>query len=106
MFRSSAKKYSRNEDKYKNQKNVIRDGLHYQGNDHQEAIEQLFEINKIVPNMCEGRSKFNAKEFRHNIIIAMLHEKARFEFIKRNGRNLHDKNDVLAGPPRGNTRKN
>ena len=39
----------------------MRDGLPYQGNDHREAIEQLFEINKIYPNMCEGGKKLTQK---------------------------------------------
>ena len=80
---------------YGNQKDAMRDGLPYQGNDHREAIEQLFEINEILPKMCEGRNKFAAKDFHRNIIVATLHEKARVEFIKRGGRNLRDEDEVL-----------
>ena len=47
--------------------------LTYQGNGHQEAIEQFFEINDILPNMCEGGSKFDAEDF---------HEKARVKYIR------------------------
>ena len=71
------------------------DGLTYQGNNHHEAIEQLFEINEILPNMCEGGSKFDAKDFHCNIITHTLHEKARVEFIKRGGRNLRHEDNVL-----------
>ena len=39
---------------YENQKDTMRDGLPYQGDDHREAIDQLFEINEILPNMCKG----------------------------------------------------
>ena len=86
----------------------MRDGLTYQRNNHQEAIEQLFEINKILPNMCEGGSKFDAENFHRNIITKTLHEheKARVEFVKRGGRNLLNEEDVLHRPPRGNTRQN
>ena len=73
----------------------MRDGLTYQGNDHREATEQLFEINEILPNMCEGGSKFDAEDFHRNIIVAALHEKVRVEIIKRGGRNLRDEDDVL-----------
>ena len=73
----------------------MRDGLTYQGNDYREAIEQLFEINDILPNMCEGGSKFDAKDFHRNIIVATLHEKTCVEYIKRGGRNLRDEDDVL-----------
>ena len=73
----------------------MRDGLTYQGNDHREAIEKLFEIKDILPNMCKGGSKFDAEDFHRNIIVAALHEKARVEYIKRGGRNLCDKDGVL-----------
>ena len=73
----------------------MRDGLTYQGNGHREAIEQLFEINDILPNMCEGGSKFDDEDFHRNIIVATLHEKARVEYIKRGGRNLRDEDGVL-----------
>ena len=73
----------------------MRDGLTYQGNDHREVIEQLFKINDILPNMCERGSKFDAEDFHRNIIVATLHEKARVEYIKRGGRNLRDKDDIL-----------
>ena len=78
-----------------NQKHTMRDGLTHQGNDHRKAIEQLFEINKILPNMCKGGSKFDAEDFRRNIIVATLHEKVWIEFIKRGGRNLRGQDDVL-----------
>ena len=73
----------------------MRDGLPYQDNARREAIEQLFEINKILPNMCEGGSKFHAGDFHRNIIVVTLHEKARVEFIKRGGRKLRDEDGVL-----------
>ena len=80
---------------YKYQKDVMRNVLPYQGNDHREATKQLFEINEILPNMCGGGSKFDAKDFHRNIIVAALHEKARTEFIKRDGRNVRDEDEVL-----------
>ena len=70
------------------------EGLTCQGNGHREAIEQLFEINEILPNMCAGGSKFDAEDFHCNIIVATLHEKARVEF-KRGGRNLRNEDNVL-----------
>ena len=73
----------------------MRDGLPYQGNGHREAIEQLFEINEILPNLCEGGSRFDAKDFHRNIIVATLHKKARGKFIKRNGYNLRDEDKDL-----------
>ena len=73
----------------------MRDGLPYQGNDHREAIEQLFEINEILPNMCEGGIRLYAEDFQHNIIAATLHEKARAEFIKQGRRNLPDEDEIL-----------
>ena len=45
--------------------------------------------------MCEGGSKFDAKDFHRNIIVATLHEKARVEYIKLGGRNLRDEDGVL-----------
>ena len=45
--------------------------------------------------MCEGGSKFDDEDFHWNIIVATLHDKARVEFIKRDGRNLRDEKDVL-----------
>ena len=69
--------------------------LTYQGNDHKEAIEQLFEINEILPNMCENGINFDAEDFHRNIIIAALHEEARVEFIKRDGRDEDDVLDLL-----------
>ena len=80
---------------YENQKDAMRDGLPYQGNDHREAIEQLIKINEILPNMCEGGSRFDAKYFHRHLIVATLHEKARVEFIKQDGRNLWDEDKVL-----------
>ena len=73
----------------------MRNGLTYQGNDHREAIEQLFEINDILPHMCKGGSKFDAKDFHRNIIVVTLHEKVRVEYIKRGGRNFLDEDGVL-----------
>ena len=80
---------------YKNQKDVMRDGLTYHGNDHQEVIEQLFKINNILPNMCERGSKFDDEDFHRNSNVVTLHEKARVECIKRGGRNLRDEDGVL-----------
>ena len=45
--------------------------------------------------MCKGGSKFDAKDFHRNIIVATLHEKACVEYIKRGGRNLRAEDDVL-----------
>ena len=45
--------------------------------------------------MCEGGSKFDVEDFHRNIVTQTLHEKARVEFIKHGGHNLHDKDDVL-----------
>ena len=73
----------------------MRNGLPYQGNDHREAIEQLFETNEILPKKCERGSRFNAKDFHRNSIVATLHEQARVKFIKQGGRNLRDENKVL-----------
>ena len=73
----------------------MRNGLTYQGNDHQEAIEQLFEIHDILPHMCKGGSKFDTKDFHRNIIVATLHEKVRVKYIKRGGRNLRDEDGTL-----------
>ena len=73
----------------------MRNGLPYQGNDHQEAIEQLFKTNEILPNMCEDGSRFDTKYFHRNIFFVMLHEKARAEFIKQDGRNLRNKDNTL-----------
>ena len=73
----------------------MRDGLTYQSSDQRKVIEQLFEINDILPNMCEGGSKFDDEDFHRNIIVATLHEKARVEYIKRGGRNLRGKDGVL-----------
>ena len=73
----------------------MRDGLPYQGNGHREVIEQLFEINEILPNLCEGESRFDSKDFHRNIIVATLHEKMRVEYIKRGGRNPRDEDCVL-----------
>ena len=41
----------------------MRNGLAYQDTDHREPIEQLFKINDILPHMCEGGTKFDAKDF-------------------------------------------
>ena len=73
----------------------MRDRLTYQGNDHREKIEQLIEINEILPNMSKGRRKFDTEEFHRNITTQTLHEKARVEFIKRGRRNLRDEDNVL-----------
>ena len=48
---------------YENQKDAMRDGLTYQGNDHREAIEQLFEVNEILPNMCQGGVNLTPRTF-------------------------------------------
>ena len=60
----------------------MRDGLTYQGNDHREAIGRLFEINDILPHMCEGGSKFDDEDFHRNIIVATLHKNACLEYVK------------------------
>ena len=39
-------------------------------------------LNNILPHMCEGGSKFDAKDFHRNILVAALHKKARVEYIK------------------------
>ena len=78
---------------YGNQKDAIRDGLTYQDNDRREAIEKLFKINDILPPMCKGGSKFDAKDFHRNIIAATLHEKAHVKYVKRGGRNLRDEDE-------------
>ena len=52
---------------YENQKDAICDGIHYQGNDHQEA------------------------DFYRQIIPVMLHPTARVTFIKQGVRNLRRK---------------
>ena len=72
----------------------MRGGLTYQGNDHREAIEQLFKINDILPHTCEGGSKFDPEDFHRNIIATTLHEKARDEYIKRGRCNLRDEDVV------------
>ena len=73
----------------------MRDSFLYQGDDHREAIEQLFEVNEILLNMCEGGSKFDAKDFHRTIIVAMLHVEARVKFIKRGRCNLSNEDKVL-----------
>ena len=63
--------------------NAMCGSLTYQGNNHQEAIKQLFEINN------------NIEDFHCNIVTQTLHEKVRVEFINRGSRNLLDKDNVL-----------
>ena len=73
----------------------MRDGLPYQGSDHRGAFEKLFEINNILPNMFEGGSKFDNKDFHRNIMVATLHKKAFVEYVKRGGWNLRDEDSAL-----------
>ena len=79
---------------YENQKDATRDGLTFQGNNRHEAIEQLFEINEILPSVCKGGSKFDVEDFHRSILTQTLHKKARVEFVKQGRHDLRDEGDV------------
>ena len=80
---------------YKNRKDATRDGLTYAGHDHREAIEQLHELNNLLPFLSEDATKFEAEEFYRVIIPAMLKPTIHVEFIKADRKDLGDKDDVL-----------
>ena len=69
----------------------MRDGLTYQGHDHREAIDQLFELNDLLPLMAEGATKFEDKEFHWVVIPASLRPTVRVEFIKKAERTSESK---------------
>ena len=71
---------------YKSQKDVMREGLTYKGHDHAAAIEQLFELNDLLPLLAEGATEFDEEEFHRNIIPATLKPTIRVEFIKTGGK--------------------
>ena len=80
---------------YENQKDAMRDGLSYKGHDHREAIIQLFEIHDILPNLAKGGTKFDDEDFYQNIIAKTLKPRARVDYVKQGGKNLHTEDKVL-----------
>ena len=67
--------------------------IKYKGHDHQDAIEQLFEIREIVLNLSEGGKKNDDKYLYRNIVIKTLKSKALVECVKRGGNNLRDQDN-------------
>ena len=80
---------------YENQKDATRDGLHYQGNNHREAVKRLIEINDSLPFMCKGGKKFDNEDLYRHIIFVTLHLTAHVKFLRRGGRNRRDEDKVL-----------
>ena len=67
----------------------------YKGHDHQEAIEQLFEIHEIVLNLSKGGKKFDGEYLYRNIVVKTFKSKARVEYVKWGGNNLCDQDNAL-----------
>ena len=80
---------------YETQKDAMREGLSYQGHDHREAIEQLYELNKLLPFLCEDASSFDEEDFCRNVIPATLRPMARVDYIKKGGKNLRNEEEIL-----------
>ena len=52
------------EERMRESKRRMCDGITYQGHDHREEIEQLIKINDILLFMCEGGTRFDAEDVK------------------------------------------
>jgi hypothetical protein len=62
--------------------------LHYEGQDHEKAVKQLFEINGNIELFSEEAEGFPIHEMVRKIIPQMLKPQARLKYIDKGGKQL------------------
>jgi hypothetical protein len=70
--------------------------LQYEGQMHKKVAERLFEINNNRKLFDKETKKFSMHEMARKIIPQNLKPQARFTYIKQGGKELHDKEEIIA----------
>ena len=74
----------------------MRDGLKYDGNDHEKAVKRLYTINNLMIYLAENAAKFTPEEMCRDIIPVMLKPRARVEYVKLGGEELTERRNVIS----------
>ena len=74
----------------------MRDGLKYNGHNHEKAIKRLYTINNLMIYLAENAPKFTPEEMCRDIIPAMLKPRARVEYVNLGGEELTERRDVIS----------
>ena len=69
--------------------------LRYEGQDHEKAIEWIFEINDDTELFSEEAEGFPIREMARKIIPQMLKPQARLKYADKGGKLLREQEDIL-----------
>ena len=69
--------------------------LTYEGHDHFSVAERLFRINDQLEYLGTDVEKFSEKEMARKVVPKTLHPAARLEYIRRGGKDLTSKQEIL-----------
>ena len=81
---------------YLDQRAAMRGGLKYDGHDHEKAVMRLYTVNNLMIYLAENATKFTPEEMCRNIIPAMLKPRARVVYVKLDGEELTERQDVIS----------
>ena len=80
---------------YLDQRTAMREGLNYEGHDHEKAVKRMYMVNNFMIYLTENATKFTLEEMCRDIIPAMLKPRARVEYVKLGGEELTERQDVI-----------
>jgi hypothetical protein len=69
--------------------------LRYEGQDHEKAIERLFEINDDIELFSEEAEGFPIREMARKIIPQTLKPQARLKYVDKGGKLLREQEDIF-----------
>ena len=81
---------------YLDQRAAMRDGLKYDGRNHEKAVKRVYTVNNLMIYLAENATKFTPEEMCRDIIPAMLKPRARVEYVKLGGEELTERQDVIS----------
>ena len=69
--------------------------LRYEGQDHEKAVERLFEINNDIKLFSEEAEGFPIREMVRKIIPQTLKPQARLKYVDKGGKQLREQEDIF-----------
>ena len=69
--------------------------LHYEGQYHEKAVEQLFEINYDIELFSEEAEEFSISEMARKVVPQTLKPQARLKYVDKGGKQLHEQEDIF-----------
>ena len=69
--------------------------LHYDGQDHKKAVDQLFEINNNIELFSKEAEGFLIHQMARKIIPQTLKPQARLKYVNKGGKLLREQEDIF-----------